>query len=1197
MLKTAKKKGQKVLSVLLSLVMSLGVLLTPSVFFPEVSAAHVDIGANPTPVVDIAVNVPSDYPGTFLDFKEELTQKLLEAGMEPGSFRITDTAAKIDTTDLNGWYVYDHYYSQAEYDALNLSDEQKAKQPFRAADNSHTTGGIVTMESLLAGGNISGCRNFKQHIWSYTNDEGKANMVFAGYGTNPLMDYMIYPATSDARRTISFDLDASAIGAHTLQGYGFWLNAGIENGKLTGYVLYLGPGHSGGIQKVTDLDVNSNALTVSNGVQAVSLNVGAQKKARITVELRKDKVSIQQQQYDANGNLSAVQDVVKDVPLDNTGFNGFGPVVGYASHGCAELTVFRYLDLEMKYESTAFDALKTTQYYQGAEQKYFINLAGDSNDPQIPDETDPTYKDGINRMNENEIFYISNADDGKILKDTEKDEAGNTTHTGLGSSNGFIANGDNYTDLIAQYIYTNHIEGVKFQQGPIDSELPLANFYMRDLAGNQLMTIHLQHLVKAWEYNQSNGDEPDVQDYVDVNIVDRSKPGTLAGEDGKIAQWRFRVYDPKNSMVYDSNWLTSVDDIDNYRFTKDSASGRWTFELLVKDQLGNESKTSQTYMVAFLDDEVPEIEGANTAKNKATITLTDTGMGIDDDGITFIEDGRGSGVASYWVTNDLDAEPTEGDWIVLDAVSHSYSFDLDVVDTSPIVVHVRDECGNQGYKAVFQPTHVIVKDPEGNEIDDYYVIGDKPIIVLPNEDDIPNKPDPDDGNFSGWVTEGEDPITPGTSPDTDGDHTIVIKPEYTKDKVQLIYLANGGKFADDTDTLQEEAVSKCSILAKVNAFDQVPTQKGYSFAGWKLLTGTDISDLTKTEEITTQLATCVKDDEGNITRDKYYLVAQWEIGKYKVHFDPNGGSAGLTKTIDDVSYGTKVSSLAVPVSGRGIPSKPGYIFMGWSTTKNDADNYENAFIAAQGQTISNLIDAPTLEDSDLTVYALWQKDTRSFIVSFDSQGGSKINDQAYMTATATAYDTFMRPSKAGYTFEGWYYEDGDTEYVGGEAFIVKADHTFTARWKAVDNTKYTVDYFVNSGNLDAKGNYIYTKVTDEGVTKTYTAATESEVSIPESDKLETLTTGGKTYWFNEDNPNNKLTGTVTGSPALSLRLYYDRYFDVTATKQGDGTVTGAVNQKEGSMPTVSWEAAAIHGLHIIILPPGCHPLLSAGPVL
>ena len=62
--------------------------------------AHaVNVGANPTPKVDIAVSLPSDYPGTFLEFKQELTQKLIDQGMAPGSFRITDTAAKIDTSN------------------------------------------------------------------------------------------------------------------------------------------------------------------------------------------------------------------------------------------------------------------------------------------------------------------------------------------------------------------------------------------------------------------------------------------------------------------------------------------------------------------------------------------------------------------------------------------------------------------------------------------------------------------------------------------------------------------------------------------------------------------------------------------------------------------------------------------------------------------------------------------------------------------------------------------------------------------------------------------------------------------------------------------------------------------------------------------------------------------------------------------
>lgn len=64
---------------------------------------------------------------------------------------------------------------------------------------------------------------------------------------------------------------------------------------------------------------------------------------------------------------------------------------------------------------------------------------------------------------------------------------------------------------MAQYIYNNYIENVKFNQAPIISDIPLANFYMKDSStGEQIMTIHLQHLKNS---NQS----------IPVNIVDKSK--------------------------------------------------------------------------------------------------------------------------------------------------------------------------------------------------------------------------------------------------------------------------------------------------------------------------------------------------------------------------------------------------------------------------------------------------------------------------------------------------------------------------------------------------------------------------------------------------------------------------------------------------------------------------------------------------
>lgn len=892
------KKAKKFVSILLCVTMFFSCIGPISA-----SAASVDVGTNPTPKIDIAVNVPSDYPGTFLDFKQELTQKLIEQGLNPSDFRITDTAAKIDTTDLNGWYVYDHYLNNTEYNKLGLSAEQQKKQPYRAADNSNASGANpVYMKDLLANGNISGCRYFAQHIWSYADDEGKASMVFAGYGTQALLDYMIYPAASDSRRTISFDIDANAIGAHTLHGYGFLLNAGIDNtGKLVGYVLYIGPSHTGGIQKIS-LDAETALATAIPVGSTMNVGLTATKKARLTVELQKNAVTVQVQQYDAAGNLSAPQTKIDKYSLDDTGFNGFGPIVGYASHGCSELTVFRYLDLEMAYESSAFDALKNVQYYQGADYKYFVNLVGDSNDPQIPDEKDQSYADGINRMNENEIFYISNGQDGKIVTDTTTDEEGNVTHQGLGSENGYIASGDNYVELMAQYIYTNYIEKVKFQQAPIASDLPLANFYVVNAdTGEQLMTVHQKHLLNTGEK-------------IRVNIVDKSKPGTLAGADGRIAQWNYKIYDPDNNVKYDTGWIDDPAKIKDDEYDGKGKSGRYTFELSVRDQLGNESKVSQTYVVAFLDDEEPVISGENTRKNIVNITFTDTGMGIDEDGITFMEDGRGSGVAAYWITNSETAAPAETDWEILDAAVHSYSFEYPIDSTDPIVVWVKDECGNAGNKAVFKPKHVIVEDADGNPIDDYYVISDKPIIVLP--EDEPESGDEDD-KFSGWETDGGDPVTPGTEVDPSGGDTIVIRPGYSKGTAQIIYLANGGQIAtaggETKPSVYFNVTSGASIETKIDAQHVLPTRVGYSFKGWKLINGTtndavngyvgkdvdgNLTGMTVGNAPFVDVATTVaklvtqQDDKGNdvldedgqpiVILDKYYLVAQWEVGHQQI---------------------------------------------------------------------------------------------------------------------------------------------------------------------------------------------------------------------------------------------------------------------------------------------------------------------------
>ena len=54
-------------------------------------------------------------------------------------------------------------------------------------------------------------------------------------------------------------------------------------------------------------------------------------------------------------------------------------------------------------------------------------------------------------------------------------------------------------------------------------------------------------------------------------------------------------------------------------------------------------------------------------------------------------------------------------------------------------------------------------------------------------------------------------------------------------------------------------------------------------------------------------------------------------------------------------------------------------------------------------------------------------------------------------------------------------------------------YTLIAKWTPRNDTKYTVAYYVNSGNKDVNGDYIYTRA--NAVTKSYTGTTEDVVSV------------------------------------------------------------------------------------------------------
>lgn len=152
----------------------------------------------------------------------------------------------------------------------------------------------------------------------------------------------------------------------------------------------------------------------------------------------------------------------------------------------------------------------------------------------------------------------------------------------------------------------------------------------------------------------------------------------------------------------------------------------------------------------------------------------------------------------------------------------------------------------------------------------------------------------------GYTLEWSDKYTNITS-----NKTIIAK--WNANTYQIEYDANGGINAPPTQSFKFNSNEKIS--------SQVPTRKGYTFKGW-------ISD--PNNKMFSPNDT-IPYDWGS-----FKLIAQWDINKYTIVFDTNGGSR-----IDNqiVNYGGKVTKPKNPV-------KDGLIFEDWYIDKTLKVKYD-----------------------------------------------------------------------------------------------------------------------------------------------------------------------------------------------------------------------------------------------------------------
>ncbi len=212
----------------------------------------------------------------------------------------------------------------------------------------------------------------------------------------------------------------------------------------------------------------------------------------------------------------------------------------------------------------------------------------------------------------------------------------------------------------------------------------------------------------------------------------------------------------------------------------------------------------------------------------------------------------------------------------------------------------------------------------------------------------------------------------------------------------------------------------------------VPFKTGYAFTGWytALENGTQIFS-----------------DTVYKTGSDIMLYATWTPVEYEIIFDINGGDGeNISKKVffDDI-YGE------LPV-----PSKLGYEFRGWVTSKDISDS--DALVYVSHDTVMKT-------PGTVTVYAYWIP--KQINITFDANGGS-INDAGGNATDGTLTDRYIYDAKynilpiatrPGYNFIAWKTESD--EVITKDSIVKLAeDSVLVAVWKAKE---YEITLDTNGG--------------------------------------------------------------------------------------------------------------------------------------
>ena len=330
---------------------------------------------------------------------------------------------------------------------------------------------------------------------------------------------------------------------------------------------------------------------------------------------------------------------------------------------------------------------------------------------------------------------------------------------------------------------------------------------------------------------------------------------------------------------------------------------------------------------------------------------------------------------------------------------------------------------------------------------------------------LPLQPTREGYDFLGWSydRDGNDPVDFTKAIVAGSGHATVYAQWKQNNEKTVLYVANGGAFADGNETM--EGVTDSDGVARQPL---APTREGYTFTGWTYdAAGTEPVDFTKP----------IPGGGQHVT-----FFAQWaELANNEkdVLYVANGGVfADGNETLQGVTDGDGVARQPL------APTREGYTFAGWTYDRDGNDPVDFSKPLVGGGDHATLFAQWSAVEKDNSIDVLYVANGGTFFDGSDALQGVTDGDGVARQPLA--------PTREGYTFAGWTYDSEGTDPVDfSKPLVGGGDHaTLFAQWTEdkgadVDENKNVKDvlYFANGG-VFFDGNVTLQGVTDsDGVAR------------------------------------------------------------------------------------------------------------------